>query len=573
MDKYKANIEKVSLGEFFRLYKGYTVMICGLIILSSILSIYPVKLIGKIIDIVSGNLGGGKRAVILVTLIYFSMHALSGAISSILGYYTKKVENLMGHNISCSIFNHLCKLNQSFFEDRSSGEVLTRLIDDSDITIEGFLQPITLIVKSVFSFAIGLYMMISISFKVTLLLLPIGLISSYIASKTGHRFEVFSSKIRLATDIMWRNYSEGIRGMRDIKANCRVQEFSNELWKSSKEVSDKMTEEARFSSVVSFINTAFFMGVIALIIGFGGVLVIDGAISIGGLTSIMMYNGLLIDPVVDFIDLYNKLQGIKVSIKRVNEIFKEKPEYNDEIEFKIDDLESIELKNVEVVYGERKILDNINLSIKEGEQIALVGHTGSGKSTIIKVLAGFITPKRGDVVLNDKRLVNGQLQGLREIAGIVFQEVFLFNTTIKENILIANPNCSFGGYEKALKVAKVDVIIENLKEGENTVVGENGVRLSGGERQRIGIARALVRNPKLLILDEATSALDNNTALEIIDGIKREYKLTCVMVAHKLSTIVDSSCIYVMDSGKIIEKGTSEDLMKREGIYSKLLDS
>lgn len=570
MDKYKTTIEKVSLGEFFRLYKGYTIVICILIILSSILSIYPVKLIGKIIDIVSGNLGGGKKAVILVTLLYFSMHALSGATSGILGYYTKKVENGMGHNIRCSIFNHLCKLNQSFFEDRSSGEVLTRLIDDSNITIEGFLQPITLIVKSVFSFVIGIYMMISISVKVTLLLLPVGLISSYIASKTGHKFEGFSYKIRLSTDIMWRNYSEGIRGMRDIKANCRVKYFSNELWKSSKAVSDNMTEEARYSSVVSFVNTVFFMGVIALIIGFGGILVIDGAISIGGLTAIMMYNGLLIDPVVDFIDLYNKLQGIKVSIKRVNEILKEKTEYQEANEFKIEALESMELKNVEVIYGERKILEDINISIKEGEQIALVGYTGSGKSTIMKVLSGFITPSNGEVFFNDKRLIGGEVQGIRKITGIVFQEVFLFNTTIKENILLANTNSSLQEYEKALKVAKVDVIIDNLKDGENTVVGENGVRLSGGERQRIGIARALVRNPKLLILDEATSALDNNTALEIMEGIKREYKLTCIMVAHKLSTIVDSNCIYVMDSGKIVEKGTSEELMKIGGRYFKL---
>lgn len=572
MDRYKANIEKVSLGEFFRLYKGYTIMICILIILSSILSIYPVKLIGKIIDIVSGDLVGGKKGVILITLLYFSMHALSGVINGILVYYTKKVENIMGHNIRCSIFNHLCKLNQSFFEERSSGEVLTRLIDDSNITIEGFLQPITLIVRSVFSFVMGLYMMISISFKVTLLLLPIGLVSSYIASKTGHKFESFSSKIRLATDIMWRNYSEGIRGMRDIKANCRVEYFSKELWKSSKDVSDNMTEEARFSSVISFVNTVFFMGVIALIIGFGGVLVIEGAISIGGLTSIMMYNGLLIDPVVDFIDLYNKLQGIKVSIKRVNEILKEKVEYQEVNEFKIDALESIELKNVEVIYGERKILEDINISIKKGDQIALVGHTGSGKTTIIKILSGFITPSNGEVFINHKRLIRGELENLRGIIGIVFQEVFLFNTTIKENILIANPNCSFRDYEKALKVAKVDVIIENLKDGENTVVGENGVRISGGERQRIGIARALVRNPKLLILDEATSALDNNTALDIIQGIKREYRLTCIMVAHKLSTIVDSSCIYVMDSGKIVEEGTSDGLMKKEGVYSRLLE-
>lgn len=284
----------------------------------------------------------------------------------------------------------------------------------------------------------------------------------------------------------------------------------------------------------------------------------------------MMYNGLLIDPVVDFIDLYNKLQGIKVSIKRVNEILKEKAEYQKANEFKIDALESMELKSVEVIYGERKILEDINISIKEGEQIALVGHTGSGKSTIIKVLLGFIIPSNGEVFLNNKRLISGELQGLREITGIVFQEVFLFNTSIKENILIANPNCSLRDYEKALKVTKVDVIIENLKEGENTVVGENGVRLSGGERQRIGIARALVRNPKLLILDEATSALDNNTALEIMNGIKSEYRLTCIIVAHKLSTIVDSSCIYVMESGKIVEKGTSEELMKSGGKYFKL---
>lgn len=570
-------INKLNFKEFFKFERIKLLIIITLVITQSFLSTYPIKLIGYIVDEATSH-NGTIKGVLLLSFLFFILHLCSGLFTSLLDYYMKKLENIMGHKIRCSIFSHMCKLPESFFTKENSSEILTKLLEDSNITIDGFIKPIILIGKSTCTFIIGLYLMISISLQITLLLLPIGFISSYIAYKSGFKFESFAFNIRTLTDAMWKNYSEGIRGIKEIRANCRTKDFIEKVEISSLNVCNANIAESKFSSMISFINTSFFMGVIALIMAIGSINVILGTLSIGNLTSIMMYNGLLINPIQDFIHLYNEIKKINVSIKRVNSILMESPDpcytkHSNSNKYSLEKIDSLSFKNIDFQYDSKQILKNISFFIPSGSRVAFVGETGSGKSTILKLLTGAIHQTKGSVFINHSHFSEYSLNDIRKNISTVFQDVFIFDSSIKENIMFGNPLCTEEDYIKAIRISKVDKLISSLPQGDNTIVGENGSKLSGGEKQRIGIARALIRNSQILILDEATSALDNTISKDILKGIKDNYCCTCIMVAHRISTIEDCDCIFVVHNGTIVEYGTHQRLMSLNSFYSKLYNN
>ena len=235
----------------------------------------------------------------------------------------------------------------------------------------------------------------------------------------------------------------------------------------------------------------------------------------------------------------------------------------------------VRFENVTFSYTkEKEVLNNISFEVKRGTTHAFVGPTGSGKTTILKVLEGLYLLDEGRIEVFGYPMDDEYKLSLREHIGYVFQDTFLFNATIRENIMFAAPNASEEELDFAVKIACVDEIVAKNKEGLDTLVGENGVKLSGGERQRIGIARIILRNPKLILFDEATSALDNNTELKVINGIRNYLKdTTFIMIAHRLTTIEYSDCIYMLENGRIIEQGTHQDLLELNGKYKQMYEA
>ena len=231
----------------------------------------------------------------------------------------------------------------------------------------------------------------------------------------------------------------------------------------------------------------------------------------------------------------------------------------------------VEFRNVNFSYGKRKLFENFNLKIKKNEKVALVGHSGCGKTTLIKLLNRLYDVKKGEILIDGKDIREFKQESIRGETGIVPQEAILFDDTIYNNIKFANPKASREEVLQAIKFAQLDKIILNFPKKENTIVGERGVKLSGGEKQRVSIARAILANKKVLVLDEATSALDSETESEIQKDL---YKLmegrTAIMIAHRLSTIMAADTIVVMKEGKIIQKDSHDELIKQKGEYNKL---
>jgi ATP-binding cassette subfamily B protein len=231
----------------------------------------------------------------------------------------------------------------------------------------------------------------------------------------------------------------------------------------------------------------------------------------------------------------------------------------------------IEYRNVNFDYGRRKLFKNFNLKVHKNEKVALVGHSGCGKTTLVKLLNRFYDVNSGEILIDGKNIKNFKQESLREETGIVPQECILFDDTIYNNIKFANPKASRKEIMQAIKFAQLDKIIQNFPKKENTIVGERGVKLSGGEKQRVSIARAILANKKILVLDEATSSLDSETEHEIQKDLQRLLQgRTAIMIAHRLSTIMNADRIIVMKQGRIVQQGKHFELIKQEGEYKKL---
>ena len=571
-----------------RNYK-YALLIMLFTIVVAFLSTYPINLIQDIVDTITyayndyqDGLDVSKYLFPLISgvVIYLCFQIGQTVLANLNNYITHVAREKIAHQVRVDIYKHLDALPQDFFDSNDSSELLNKLIQDSNIIVTGFISPITYLSNAAFSFAFGFYFMWNINPKLTLIILPFAIIASLITSLSRGTFRKLAFDAREKNGVMWREYQESIRGIRDVHAASQELNRQKIVTNASNEVVKNSNKVARFHILAGILNSLGFIIVISCMMFFGGLMIIQGEdISIGGITAIMMYNGLLSAPVNNIISMCIDLFKVNVSLERVNKIFTtpiDESYLNINNEIEINDINKvIEINNLSFKYNDNKeLLNNFSLTVLDKQKIGLVGETGSGKTTILKLIYGLYTNYEGNISLFENEVNTNSKCALRKYVSYVFQDTFLFNATIKENILFANMNASKEELDKVIKISCVDEIINKLPKGLDTLIGENGIKLSGGERQRVGVARALIRNPKLLLLDEATSALDNITEKKMMDNIKENYKdLTILMVAHRLSTIEDADCIYLLDKGRIIEKGTHQELIDLNSEYKRIHDA
>jgi len=472
------------------------------------------------------------------------------------------------------IFNHLHTLSTSFFVKRRTGEMMSRMTNDVT-TVEGVITdlPATLLQQSIRLIG-GIIIVIVINWKLTFMILVLAPVMVLFAKTFGKRLKSLSREIQDKLATSTTIIEENISGMSLIKSFVRQKEeiarFDDAVEDSFQSAKKRVKISAFFGPVVGFI--AFLSALVLL--WYGGREVIAGTLSPGEMVAFILYAMIIAGPMGSFARLYTRIQEGLGASERIFEILDTESEVQDapgalplpEIAGKV------EIKNLHFHYREdQEVLKGINISVEPGEMVALVGPSGAGKTTLVQLLHRFYDPVSGEILVDGKNIRDIQMRSYWRQIGLVPQETLLFGGTIEENIRFAKEGATLEEIQEAARDANADTFINDCPEGYQTIVGEKGIRLSAGQRQRIAIARAILKNPHLLILDEATSSLDNESEKLIQEALERLMQgKTSFVIAHRLSTIHNADKIVVMDKGQIVEAGTHQELMAHQGLYQYL---
>ena len=458
----------------------------------------------------------------------------------------------------------------NYFDNNKSGALVSRIMTDVEgvrnLVGTGFVQLIGGILASVAAFAY----LITISFKLTIfVLLPMALFGVIAMKAFGYIRPIFRERGKKSAEVSGR-LTESLSGIRVIKGFGAEKQELNIFSKGANEifilVKKSMTAQALMSS-----SGVLMMGLASAgVMGIGSYLGLDN----GEFISYTAMIAFLVAPIIQIGNIGSQFTEAFAGLDRTEEIMSMSPEEDEQIRTIV--LETIngdiEFKDVSFAYEEdTEVIHHISFKAEKGSMTALVGTSGSGKSTIAGLAASFLNPQSGKITIDEVDLSTVKLSSYRKRLGVVLQDDFLFEGTIKQNILFSKPEASKKELLEAIKAANVHEFTDRFEDGIETVIGERGVKLSGGQRQRITIARAIIANPRILILDEATSNLDNESESLIQESLKKLMNgRTTFVIAHRLSTIRQADQILVIENGEIVEKGTHDKLLKIEGRYHKL---
>jgi len=478
-------------------------------------------------------------------------------------------------NMRMHIFKNITSLHIGYFNDQRKGDIMSRFTNDVSEVETSVSNSLKSVMKEPITILVYLIILFSISFKLTLftlILLPVtgGII--------GRIIKRLKRKAKLSQESMGRIVNildETFSGMRVINAfnarNFIVKKIDDETSYHRK----VNLSIARKNELASPISEVLGVIIVAIILYYGGNLVLGGSgeLEPEQFMGFLVFYASMIQPAKNFSNGITSVQKGTIAAQRIFSVIdtepavKNKPDAKELVQFS----ESIEFKNVSFAYDREPVLKNINLQINKGKTIALVGPSGGGKSTLADLVPRFYDPTRGEVRIDGMSIADYDLESLRRQMGVVTQESILFNDTIFNNIAFGKENVSEEAVIQAAKVANAHDFIMQTENGYQTTIGERGSKLSGGQRQRLSIARAVLKNPAILILDEATSALDSESERLVQDALNNLMKnRTSIVIAHRLSTIQHADEIIVIQGGQIVERGRHEVLVQQDGLYRKL---
>jgi ATP-binding cassette subfamily B protein len=552
-------------------------------ILNKLFDLAPPVLIGIAIDIVVegsdsflGSLGieNRRQQLIVLAFLTFIIWALESTFDYVAAVTWRNISQDVEHSLRTDTFKNVLGLDLQYFENKSSGRLMAVLNDDVnqlekflDTGANKLLQTLTTVVVIG-----GTFLYISPLIAIFAFIpIPIIIFGSFKFTKTiASRY----TRIRNAIETLNANLSNSLSGVLTVKSFNREEKEFNRILTSSTEVKSANYHAIKLSAAfIPIIRIAILFGFTATLL-IGGFMALDGEINVAMYSVLLFITQRLLWPLTELGDTFDLYQRAMASFKRINALKNTQPDIqNGSIEAgSIEKL--IALEDVNFSYVDNfPVLNDVSINIKKGSTTAIVGSTGSGKSTLIKLLLRLYDVKAGKIKFDDIDIKDLNIHSLRKTIGLVSQDIFLFEGTVFENIAYGNLEASNSDIWKAAKLSESDEFINLLPNKEDTIVGERGQKLSGGQRQRISIARAILKNPEILILDEATSAVDNETEAAIqrsLDTLKEGR--TVIAIAHRLSTIRNADIIYVLEKGQIVESGTHEELVKLKKVYANLWD-
>ena len=573
-----------ALGRLLRYARGYRRQIIAATtcsIINKLFDIAPEILIGVAIDVVVNQeesfvagLGfeTAQEQITILAVLTFFIWAGESLFEYLFQILWRNLAQRLQSDLRQDAYEHAQRLDMSFFEANSSGQLVATMNDDVN-QLERFLDggANAMIQVAVTVVAVGAVFFVLSPLIALLAFTPIPLIiwgAFYFQRKAGPLYADVREKVGDLSSRLANN----LGGIATIKSFTAEQREAKRLKDASEAYVDANRRAIRISSAfIPVIRMAILAGFLATFT-VGGMMALEGSLNVGAYGVLVFLTQRLLWPLTGLAEVIDLFERAMASTRRILDLLAEPVNVRDEAGKSLEQpvRGKVSFNQVSFRYaGSGAGIQDITLSVPAGNTLALVGATGSGKSTLIKLLLRFYDPSHGDIRIDGQPIRGVSLKSLRDAIGLVSQDVYLFEGSIRDNLAYGKPDASEEEIMDAARTAEAWSFIEALPEGLDTPVGERGIRLSGGQRQRLSLARALLKNPPILVLDEATSAVDNETEAAIQRSLKRiGHNRTVIMIAHRLSTIVDADTIAVVENGRIVEEGDHDSLIRNNGAYA-----
>ncbi|MCE1164108.1 MAG: ABC transporter ATP-binding protein/permease [Bacteroidetes bacterium] len=521
---------------------------------------------------------GKETALITICLLIIAAYVLKNLTGFVQSYLMQTIENKMVVKLRMQLYERINQMSLRFFTQEKTGNLLSRMTNDITNIQSGISALFYDLLKEPLVIIIFLFLALSISWQMTVIAFIVFPITVFLISKIGSSLRRRSIRVQEKLSDLLNIISETIYGAKVIRI-FSAEKYRNNIFRNELSKFYHLTmRSVRASELTSPLTETLSIISGVLVIWFGGrEIIINNNLKPEEFLGFLFILFQIIPPVKNLSTVYNRLQKSFPSAERIFEIIDHPLEVKNEAgALKTDSFtKSIEFKNVSFGYEKDKpVLEGINLTIDKSQIVAIVGSSGAGKSTMADLISRFYDVSKGEIFLDDRDIRDIDLESLRKLICIVPQEIILFNDTIRNNIVFGKENVNEETLVEMCRYANAHEFIMNTEKGYDTVIGERGLKLSGGQKQRLSIARALLRNPQILILDEATSSLDNESEKLVQEALdKLMFNRTSIVIAHRLSTIINADRIYVLSGGKIVQEGAHKELISDDrGLYKKLYD-
>jgi subfamily B ATP-binding cassette protein MsbA len=520
---------------------------------------------------------GQEGALLFICVVVGILFFLKNFFRYFAKYFLANIRSGVVRDIRTQVYRKVLALPLSFYSEEKKGDIISRITGDVQEIEWSIMNSLEMVFRDPISIVLSLIFMITINAKLTLFSLILLPVSGLIIGRIGKSLKRTSSRLQARMGELLSNVEETLSGLRIIKAFNAEKESDQKFGSINETYRNTMMRMFRKRDLASPLSEFLGALVMVILVWYGGNMVLDPGVDFTGpdfIAYIAMFSQLL-NPAKSLSTAYYNIQKGAASTDRIDHLLEaelrieEKPDAAPIKEFH----DKIEYRKVSFAYEKAKVLKDIDLTIHKGRTIALVGQSGGGKSTMVDLLPRFYDVSAGEILIDGKDLRELKIKDVRDLMGIVTQQSILFNDTVLNNIALGVENPDRQAVIEAAKIANAHEFIEKLPQGYDTNIGDSGNKLSGGQRQRLSIARAVLKNPPIMILDEATSALDTESEKLVQEAL---YKLmenrTSIVIAHRLSTIQHADEIIVMQDGEIVERGPHDSLIAEEGVYKKLTD-
>lgn len=556
--------------------RKYLILVIISALLANIFMLVAPYISGRAIDFIKGENNVDFPMVAKFIGILFAVYVLNALFTWGMTVFTNALSNHSIEKMRKDAFGKISKLPLKFFDGHSHGDIISRLTNDIDAVSEGLLQGITQLFSGIVTVVGSLVLMFLLDWRITLCVIVITIIcifvSKAIATNSGKMFRLQAQTIGELNGYV----SETVGNLKVVKAFGYEDKSSEVFGEINSRLYDCGQKAQFYSSLVNpttrYINNLAYISVGVL----GGLAALAGHLSVGIISSFLIYATQFARPINDMTSILTQLQSAQAAAARIFALGEIEPETPDE------DRPELEVKNGEVMFKDvdfsynkdKELIKDLNIAAKPGQRVAIVGPTGAGKTTIVNLLMNFYGVDKGTIFVDGQAIDSVQRDSLRKNFGMVLQDTWLFAGTVKENIAYGKEGATDEEIINAAKAASAHGFIKRLPNGYDTMITEDGGNLSSGQKQLLTIARAMLSDPKILILDEATSNVDTMTEQRIQKAfLKMMEGRTSFIIAHRLSTIREADLILVMDKGRIIEQGTHNELIAKNGFYTKLYNS